>query len=496
MSTMRRGFKSRPVWLFVVFFLPGLAGAQPYNYFIVDKNVSPINSDVYRTDLSTGTSQVVITDVGNITNLFVFPDQSRLFLTFRSGVVEVAETDDFSRRTQILSGVDWVYDLVDAPSANRIFLLVGTIDESRWIITLDRSTYAVLDSITDVRGEDYPMLLSGDGGTLYAFEPDSGTTEPHLISIQTSTSRLIGRVPFVNMGPSTQLKTPVDGRAGNILIAYEYPAAGIQNQYYADYDLATGVTHTAVHFPWIADAYLSSDGKYIILNRRIPIITDSAAHEGYDEYPGTVYVFDASTGTLTQRLSLPSGGKILVFDSYPQMFYYYNDSTNQSLPVNVTVVTPTSALLDTLISMKHQAVAKSWLRDDRDRGHDIEDMMRGNEWYNKGEFKKFRRWEVGKDWDFDHDWNNGIVEVLDKRLDMAKRTLSHGDSVMARRNLEIFVMEVELLNNLSGKLVKRGKEPVITSDGYLSLKFNAEYLIDRLPDRHGRGDEGGDRGKK
>ena len=94
--------------------------------------------------------------------------------------------------------------------------------------------------------------------------------------------------------------------------------------------------------------------------------------------------------------------------------------------------------------------------------------------------------EVGKDWEFDHDWNNGIVEELDKRLETAKLALDRGDSVMARRNLEIFVMEVELPNKLSTKLVNRGEEPKLTNDGYLSPKFNAEYVIDRLPERVGK----------
>ena len=207
---------------------------------------------------------------------------------------------------------------------------------------------------------------------------------------------------------------------------------------------------------------------------------------GGEYFTGIVYVFDASTGELMQRLTLPPNGKILIFDNYPKMLYYYNDSTNQAVAVSDTAVTPTSILIDTLISLKHQAVANGWLRDDRGRGHDIDGMMRGNEWYKEGAFEKYGKWGPDRNWDFDHDWNNGIVEVLDRRLDMAKRPLDRGDSVMARRDLEIFVMEVELLNNLSTKLVKREQEPVLTSDGYLSLKFNAEYVIDRLPERYGR----------
>ena len=91
--------------------------------------------------------------------------------------------------------------------------------------------------------------------------------------------------------------------------------------------------------------------------------------------------------------------------------------------------------------------------------------------------------------------------MLDRRLDKTKRELSRGDSVRARKDLEIFVMEVEMLNNLSKKLEGRNKQsevrdrsPIMTSEAYALLKYNAEYLIDRLPERHGKVDER--RGKK
>ncbi len=42
---------------------------------------------------------------------------------------------------------------------------------------------------------------------------------------------------------------------------------------------------------------------------------------------------------------------------------------------------------------------------------------------------------------------------------------------------------------------EKGKE-VLTSEGYALLKYNAEYLIDRLPEKHEKGDEGEHRDKK
>ncbi len=158
-------------------------------------------------------------------------------------------------------------------------------------------------------------------------------------------------------------------------------------------------------------------------------------------------------------------------------------------------------LFDTLVSYKHQSVTLGWLRDDKTRKRDCDEMMKGRDWYRKGEFGKFRSWEPDESWDFDHDWNNGIVGVLDKRLDKAKLALGRRDSVHARRDLQIFVMEVEMLNNLSKKSEGRdqkrevrNQKPIMTSEAYALLKYNAEYLIDRLPEGHGK--RGERRGKK
>ena len=42
-------------------------------------------------------------------------------------------------------------------------------------------------------------------------------------------------------------------------------------------------------------------------------------------------------------------------------------------------------------------------------------------------------------------------------------------------------MEVEMLNDVSKKFEDRKQAPIMTSEAYALLKYNAEYLIDKLP---------------
>ncbi len=137
------------------------------------------------------------------------------------------------------------------------------------------------------------------------------------------------------------------------------------------------------------------------------------------------------------------------------------DPPNRFVPLN---------LLDTLVSYKHQCVTLGWLTNVPEQGKNEDDDKAGE----------------------------GIVERLDRRLDKAKDVLTKGDSVKARLELELFVKEVEQLygkEDQGERSKEKGKE-VLTSEGYALLKYNAEYLIDRLPGRHERGDEGEERGKK
>ena len=133
-----------------------------------------------------------------------------------------------------------------------------------------------------------------------------------------------------------------------------------------------------------------------------------------------------------------------------------SDSIKESLRFRGLTVGPSAppanfvalSFLDTLISYKHQAVSLGWLRDKRD-----------------------------EDCDDDEKLEEGIIRNLDKRLDKARRAIERGDSSKAKKELEKFVRKVE-------KIRRRGEQQM-TSEAYALFKFNAEYLISKLPRRRG-----------
>ena len=118
--------------------------------------------------------------------------------------------------------------------------------------------------------------------------------------------------------------------------------------------------------------------------------------------------------------------------------------------------------LDTLLSYTRQSAELGWLGRNRD-----------------------------DDCDNDEKPEDGIVRNIEQRLTKAKRQLERRDSVLARRELEKLVGKVERLWKRSQDEDKKDKRDrwekrdnvVMTSEAYALLKYNTEYLIDRLPDR-------------
>ncbi len=103
------------------------------------------------------------------------------------------------------------------------------------------------------------------------------------------------------------------------------------------------------------------------------------------------------------------------------------------------------------------------------------------------------------DCDNDEHPQDGIEKNIKRRLTMAQRDLQHSDSVKARMDLQMLVNKVDRIWKRSqieekkhdhdrGDWWQHRKDWVImTSEAYALLKYNTEYLIDKLPERERRG---------
>lgn len=127
------------------------------------------------------------------------------------------------------------------------------------------------------------------------------------------------------------------------------------------------------------------------------------------------------------------------YDNLPAEYYENVELTKQlqdSLAYKTKTVGPTAPpadfkpldFLNYIIDLKHQSAALGWITD------------------------------------------KGIENSLDVKLDNAKRKIEAGDMKTAQNTLNAFMNEVEAQNRKS-----------LTSEAYVLLKYNAQYLIDHLP---------------
>ena len=431
------------------------AYSQPYYYYFKYNptyDVPGYGGDIYRFNLADNSNELFATNIGRVTGIvFANSDQTKILVQERSSLLVMDVST--KQMSEVLYPIDEVTNVIGSPQIGRYYLFIDSADEEyEKTMVISNTTMQPIDSI-NYGGEN--IFLSRDGKYLYQFIPDSTGIFFSRFVLSNKQSQPSTRCGSLGPFPTDVLFS--DAKNGLALVNYEnntkYDFSGLE---YILCDIDRNVTFAPLNFPWRSEAYLSSDGKYAIIEQ---VNYDTTRTSG-EYHTGIVYVFDASTGELAQRLSLPPGGKILVFDNYPQTFYYYNDSTNQSVPITATTVMPLENLLDTLISLKHQAVTNSWL-------------------INKPQHEK--------DED-DDNADDGIVERLDRRLDKAKDALTKNDSLKARLELELFVKKIEQLYHVNKEEGERHGVQVLTSEGYALLKYNAEYLIDRLPQRQGEKD--------
>ena len=411
--------------LFVLLLVP-VAHSQPYIFYASGSDWR--STDIYQLDLSTGDTTLFMPDVPNYQGLVVDPTDEWVYINYGQGgaYLIIASVTDTSKVYYPLinqTDVSGFAGVIYVPQANKFYVTWLKGDSGSETTIYDATTFKRLGDIDF--GFSFSDMVSPDGRYIYQYASDS-LGNAQLYTFSTSTNSLVSTKQMFDVGPSTPDKAIEAGVSNRLLLGWAHPGDhSMENSFFSVYDIATGSNLPSVNFPFICDASLSADGNYIILNRWGWI--DTVGNTGQQYYPGTVYVFNANTGQLTQRLSLPPNGKILVIDSYPGTFYYYNDSTNQAIAVSDTTVMPVESLLDTLVSLKEQSVANGSID------------------------------------------NQGIANSLDSKLDNARSRLEAGDSTAAKNMLNAFVNEVETQN---------GKH--LTQDAYLLLKFNAGYIIDRL----------------
>ncbi len=140
-----------------------------------------------------------------------------------------------------------------------------------------------------------------------------------------------------------------DSKKGKFLLQFLYPSMNLADKKFAVYDIDRDTTYAIIPFPPVANGSISSDGKYVIIEET-PVNPDHETESDRYYHPGRIDIFDGKSGKLIQKLQLPPDGKVLVFDNYPNMLYYYLPNEQRSINIDLSKLAPPTGCAVKLIN--------------------------------------------------------------------------------------------------------------------------------------------------
>ncbi|HUI30428.1 MAG TPA: hypothetical protein VLX91_09445 [Candidatus Acidoferrales bacterium] len=329
--------------LFLTVLASSAVYAQPYYYYFKHNSAYDVpgySGDIYRLDLMTNSSELFVKDAGRVNGpIFHNSDQSRIFFQVRFSLATVDVSDPSLQIKYALNGINEVNEIKDSPKTNRYYITIDDMQDSTRTIVVDRQMVEPIDTIYEDY-TSYNSFLSQDGKSLYRLQDDSTGiffSEYIIDSKQQMKPQRVGNIgPFVAAVLS-------DSRSGYALVSYVYNLdTNLTSLEYTICNVNTREIIASIKFPWNSNGYLVPAENCIVLAK---LISDRS-QAGGEYHTGDISVFDVHAGTLLQRLKLPPEGKILLFDNYPNMVYYYFEKKQTSINIDLTKL-PTIGTINT-----------------------------------------------------------------------------------------------------------------------------------------------------
>jgi hypothetical protein len=339
-------YRSLFVLIIVIFFVSLKAQAQPYYYY----ETYPLDTNGYTQiamiNFASGAKETFLQESYPSSSGLHWDDtQSWIYYWTgnnpNEGPVTLISTNQSSLHQELPdSGVEYSLGVKYVPQLNRIY--VSSNSEN---YAFDATSLAKVDSFDIVPltiwGNEF---LSESGDTLYFIDTDSVTEKTSIAGYSLRNKKMVSRKLIDQIGPPTNTKVLFDGKIGKALLGYNYPSAESKDGQYILYDASKDIFYDPIIFPIIStDLHLSADAKYVIIHETPPNLDHNPETPSHILL-GKISVFESTTGKLISRLSLTTGGKVMIFDNYPNMLYYYLPSEQRSINIDLSKLSTITSL--------------------------------------------------------------------------------------------------------------------------------------------------------
>jgi len=290
--------------------------------------------NIVKIDLSNNSSELFLTKIKGVVNIFCDQWQKWLFIEFKESL-EVYDIADklliktlFSNKGSF-AGIDGI---LYSPQKNK--LLITWLNRHGQELISNTAIYnaPTLEKVDSTAfAVSFNSILSLDGDNIYQYGVDSvGSRFVNRFSI--SANKLLSKVPFSNIVPTMKYKIIEDGKNGMVLISFNSSIPSNNGKNYIVYNLETGESTPPISFPYRTYGYLTPNDRYVILQK---VLWDPEKATAED-ITGEISIYKTSNGELVSNLTLPPEGKILIFNNFPNMFYYYDFIKDTTIPVDLT----------------------------------------------------------------------------------------------------------------------------------------------------------------
>lgn len=343
--------KSLKLILFICFFLvqsiPNYAQSYVFNikysrdyYDPQDSAYFTTFSNVYRFDLSNGSEILFLKDITDVNYQYYDKDEiltwdnTFLYIKVNNGI-RIISIQDTSYSSEIFLG-------------NYISSVKYLKDKSLIFVEYEISNYAdslkePITKVIQINPQNWQIVntdlfpswnwLSNDGTRGYSQERTFAPYDTlYLLIYSTDSFQLLNKLSLEQVPIGiTPCKLIYDIEDDLILISYNFPdCRNHRDVHYAVYDYNQQKVLSDISCPYRSSASLTKDAKFIIISEYPydPIING-------EHCSGKIMVYELLSGKLIKELIFPPDGNLYFFDEYPDKFFYYVQTTNEAITVDI-----------------------------------------------------------------------------------------------------------------------------------------------------------------
>jgi|WetSurMetagenome_2_1015567.scaffolds.fasta_scaffold04994_5 hypothetical protein len=318
--------------LFALLFNASL-NSQPYyytaKYELVDSVFRNFTTDIYRINM--GNPAFVETLMTDITyRASIESDEYGNWLAYTEPyyLLSIMNLNNPAQKNVVSEYSEGVIKLSYASAVNKLVVLyLGNYPEPYKLILVDPSTLTITDSIPySIRWEcstNEDIIFSKTGDVMYLMKTDTVLQKGYIAAYSLLSNQIINTKYLSDIYYPGKDDFFFNFRRNGLSVMESLFLLPTPTSYYQIYFLEKDSLSIPIirdnDESW-ADGYVASEGNYLLLFNNL-LNPDSLGFA----YTGKIEIYDMTIGELKKTIQLPSGGKVMCFENYPDNVYYSID---------------------------------------------------------------------------------------------------------------------------------------------------------------------------